>query len=85
MDNVKIGIQPHLSVFEDVYEAFRPQAIVVQCGGDCLAGDPIGRFNLSISGIARCVKSVLGKIFKGYACTPATVDKSTRLWPYPIS
>jgi len=48
-------------VFEDVYEAFRPQAIVVQCGGDCLAGDPIGRFNLSISGIARCVKSVLDK------------------------
>jgi len=48
-------------LFEDVFEAFRPLAVVVQCGGDCLAGDPIGRFNLSIGGMERCVRSVLDK------------------------
>ena len=50
-----------LRLFEDVFEAFCPQAVVVQCGGDCLAGDPIGRFNLSIGGVERCVRYVLGK------------------------
>uniref|UniRef100_A0A0G4F891 Histone deacetylase n=1 Tax=Chromera velia CCMP2878 TaxID=1169474 RepID=A0A0G4F891_9ALVE len=36
-------------------EKFRPEAIVLQCGADSLAGDRLGRFNLSIRGHAECL------------------------------
>lgn len=37
-------------------DVYRPTAIVVQCGGDSLAGDRLGCFNLSIQGHAECVR-----------------------------
>lgn len=37
-------------VFDAAVEAYRPEAIVLQCGGDSLAGDALGSFNLSSSG-----------------------------------
>jgi len=37
------------------WEVFQPEAIVMQCGGDWLSGDMLGRLNLSIDGHARCV------------------------------
>ena len=33
------------------------QAVVLQCGCDSVAGDKLGRFNLSIRGHARCVRA----------------------------
>jgi histone deacetylase 1/2 len=39
-------------------EWYRPNAIVLQCGSDSLAGDRIGPFNLSMKGHAECVKFV---------------------------
>lgn len=35
-----------------VVEVYRPNAIVLQCGADSLAGDRLGCFNLSLKGIA---------------------------------
>ncbi|KAF2494301.1 histone deacetylase RpdA [Lophium mytilinum] len=50
------------SVFEPVIKAimdyYRPDAVVLQCGGDSLSGDRLGCFNLSMKGHANCVKYV---------------------------
>ena len=50
------------SIFEpiisDVMEFYKPEAIVLQCGGDSLSGDRLGCFNLSINGHANCVHFV---------------------------
>ncbi|KAF2812878.1 uncharacterized protein BDZ99DRAFT_507084 [Mytilinidion resinicola] len=50
------------SVFEPVIRAimdyYRPDAVVLQCGGDSLSGDRLGCFNLSMKGHANCVKFV---------------------------
>jgi histone deacetylase HOS2 len=36
-------------------EKFRPEAIVLQCGADSLAGDRLGRFNVQVQGHGKCV------------------------------
>jgi len=46
-------------VFPSLVEAFKPDCIVVQCGGDSLAGDPLGGFNLTHESIASCVEDVI--------------------------
>lgn len=50
------------SIFEPVISAvmqyYRPEAVVLQCGGDSLSGDRLGCFNLSMKGHANCVKFV---------------------------
>lgn len=50
------------SIFEPVIKAimdyFKPEAVVLQCGGDSLSGDRLGCFNLSMRGHANCVKYV---------------------------
>lgn len=39
-------------VIRKILEMFRPEAIVLQCGADSLAGDRLGRFNMTIKGHA---------------------------------
>lgn len=39
-----------------VMEMYRPEAVVLQCGADSLAGDRLGVFNLSSKGHAACVE-----------------------------
>jgi acetoin utilization deacetylase AcuC-like enzyme len=50
------------SIFEPVIRAvmewYRPEAVVLQCGGDSLSGDRLGCFNLSMRGHANCVNFV---------------------------
>jgi len=50
------------SVFEPVIgavmEYYKPEAVVLQCGGDSLSGDRLGCFNLSMRGHANCVRFV---------------------------
>ncbi|KAL1965874.1 hypothetical protein VTN77DRAFT_5007 [Rasamsonia byssochlamydoides] len=50
------------SIFEPVIKAvmewYRPEAVVLQCGGDSLSGDRLGCFNLSMRGHANCVNFV---------------------------
>jgi len=45
-------------VIKSVMEYYRPEAIVLQCGGDSLSGDRLGCFNLSMQGHANCVSFV---------------------------
>ena len=45
---------------QPVRASFRPDAVVVQCGADGLAGDPCRLANLSSTGMARVVERVLG-------------------------
>ncbi|MCJ1235070.1 histone deacetylase [Varicellaria rhodocarpa] len=45
-------------VINSVMEHYRPEAVVLQCGGDSLSGDRLGCFNLSMSGHANCVNFV---------------------------
>ncbi|KAL1924549.1 uncharacterized protein VTP21DRAFT_4203 [Calcarisporiella thermophila] len=44
------------SVMEAVIDAFRPSAIVLQCGADSLGCDRLGCFNLSIRAHGECVR-----------------------------
>ncbi|CAH4027703.1 unnamed protein product [Pieris brassicae] len=48
-------------VFHKVYDSFKPEAIVVQCGADALAGDPMGGGGVTIKGYCTCVQNVLDK------------------------
>lgn len=41
-------------------QRFQPEAIVCQCGADGLAKDPLGTFNLTPSGYARCIAAIQG-------------------------
>ena len=45
-------------IIQKALQQFQPNAIVMQCGADSIAGDRIGRFNLSSAGHARCVALV---------------------------
>ncbi|KAH8693834.1 histone deacetylase RpdA/Rpd3 [Talaromyces proteolyticus] len=45
-------------VINSVMEWYRPEAVVLQCGGDSLSGDRLGCFNLSMKGHANCVAFV---------------------------
>lgn len=45
-------------VIKSVMEWYRPEAVVLQCGGDSLSGDRLGCFNLSMKGHANCVNFV---------------------------
>ncbi|PLN86267.1 histone deacetylase RpdA [Aspergillus taichungensis] len=45
-------------VIRSVMEYYRPEAVVLQCGGDSLSGDRLGCFNLSMRGHANCVNFV---------------------------
>lgn len=39
-----------LQVMDKIMETFRPEAVVLQCGADSVAGDRLGCFNLSLNG-----------------------------------
>mmetsp|Transcript_7974 Transcript_7974/g.24033 ORF Transcript_7974/g.24033 Transcript_7974/m.24033 type:complete len:405 (-) Transcript_7974:430-1644(-) len=41
-----------------IVEAYRPEAVVLQCGADSLAWDKLGAFNLTIGGHGKCVEYV---------------------------
>jgi len=86
--NSGIDDTTYLSIFRRVIgasvERFRPEAIVLQCGADSLAGDRIGCFNLTHEGHAACVEFV--KSFDvpvlvlgggGY-----TISNVSRCWAY---
>ena len=49
------------SLFPEICIKYKPDAIVVQCGADCLAQDPLGGFNLSLTGTTPCVRQILAQ------------------------
>ncbi|KAJ2080435.1 histone deacetylase [Coemansia sp. RSA 988] len=71
-------------VIEGIMEWYQPNAIVLQCGTDSLAGDKLGCFNLSMDGHAECVRFVKGFNLPtlvlgggGY-----TIRNVSRVWAY---
>lgn len=57
------------SVFKPVVKGvmnwYRPEAVMLQCGGDSLLGDRLGCFNLSMKGYANCLKFVKSCVILG--------------------
>ncbi|XP_045771115.1 histone deacetylase 8-like isoform X1 [Maniola jurtina] len=49
------------NVFTMVYSCFMPDAIVVQCGADALAHDPLGGAGLTLKGYCLCIQKILDK------------------------
>lgn len=47
-------------VMSKIVQKYQPQCIVVQCGADSIAGDPLGGFNLTPVALGRCLKLLLG-------------------------
>jgi len=43
---------------ENINEKYKPNVIVMQCGADCLSGDRLGCFNLSVAGHGACLKYI---------------------------
>jgi acetoin utilization deacetylase AcuC-like enzyme len=44
------------SIVGKVIEVYQPNCIVLQCGADCLSGDPLGGFNVDIQSMGKCVE-----------------------------
>lgn len=71
-------------VIKSIMDWYQPNAVVLQCGTDSLAGDKLGCFNLSMDGHAECVRYI--KDFNlptlvlgggGY-----TIRNVSRVWAY---
>ncbi|XP_038685256.1 histone deacetylase 6-like isoform X2 [Tripterygium wilfordii] len=43
-------------IIQKAMEIYQPDAVVLQCGADSLAGDRLGDFNLSVKGHADCLR-----------------------------
>lgn len=72
------------NVVDRVFERYRPEAIVLQCGADSVVGDRIGGFNLTIEGHGNAFLHVLNKKVPtvclgggGY-----TAENVSRCWTY---
>ncbi|KAG0251007.1 Histone deacetylase 8 [Mortierella polycephala] len=46
-------------MIEPLFKSFDPEAIVLQCGVDGMAGDPLGKWNLSLQSYVDCLKKVM--------------------------
>lgn len=75
------------SVISHIMQWYRPEAVILQCGADSLAGDRLGCFNLSMRGHSACVAYM--KTFQvpllvvgggGY-----TIRNVARAWTYETS
>lgn len=43
----------------EIVDLYKPDACVVQCGADSIAGDPLGGANLLPEDIGKCVEQIL--------------------------
>ncbi|KAJ2913642.1 hypothetical protein MD484_g6785, partial [Candolleomyces efflorescens] len=75
------------AVIEDTVTAFRPSAIVLQCGADSLGCDRLGAFNLSIAGHGECVDFVrrFGVPLLVLGGGGYTIKNVSRCWTYETS
>lgn len=64
---LKSGItdERYVKLFKEIVpkilEKYNPLCFVIQCGADCLPGDPIGGFNITSKGLGKCLKIILDK------------------------
>lgn len=49
-------------LFYKIIKKYQPHCIVVQCGADCLAGDPLGGFNMTPVGMGKCLRVILDEM-----------------------
>lgn len=54
-ESYKYIFQP---IIKGLMDWYKPQAVLLQCGGDSLTGDRLGCFNLTIKGHAECIRYV---------------------------
>ena len=47
-----------LQIMDAVFQRFRPEVVVLQCGADSLAFDKLGTYNTTLRGHGACVKYV---------------------------
>ena len=47
------------SLLPAIMSRYRPDCLVLQCGADCLVGDPLGGFNLTPTALSNCVRDLL--------------------------
>lgn len=70
-----------------IFQTYKPDVCVVQCGGDAIVGDPLGNTNLTPCDLGECIRTVLAwtvpKLFLGGGGynTPNT----SRYWTYLTS
>jgi histone deacetylase 1/2 len=74
-------------LISNIMDWYKPNAIVIQCGADSLAGDRLGCFNLTLKGHANCVEFV-----KSYNLPTLvlggggyTIKNVARCWAYETS
>ncbi|RDB26247.1 Histone deacetylase phd1 [Hypsizygus marmoreus] len=72
------------TVIDDTVTAFRPSAIVLQCGADSLGCDRLGAFNLSIAAHGECVNFVrkFGVPLLVVGGGGYTIKNVSRCWTY---
>lgn len=72
------------TVVQDTFDAFRPSAIVLQCGADSLGCDRLGAFNISIKGHGACVEFVkkLNVPLLVLGGGGYTINNVSRCWTY---
>lgn len=67
-----------------ILDTYRPDACVIQCGADVLAGDPLGGGNLLPSDLGKCVQTILDwnlpSIFLGGG--GYNIPNTARYWTY---
>lgn len=86
-----INDESYASVFQPVVrhlmEWYRPEAVLLQCGADSLAGDRLGRFNLSLKGHSDCVRFVksFGLPVIAMGGGGYTIRNVARAWTYETS
>ncbi|RZB41645.1 histone deacetylase 8-like, partial [Asbolus verrucosus] len=75
------------NIFPKIIDAFKPEALVVQCGADCLNGDEIGESNLTLDAVGYCVKKVLECEKPTLFCGGGgyNFSNTARLWAYLTS
>ena len=45
-------------IIDKIFERYKPEAVVLQCGADSLAHDRLGKFNLTLHGHSQCVRKL---------------------------
>lgn len=75
-------------IIPSIVRDFRPEALVVQCGADCLSKDPLGAFNLTTESITHCIQTLLNASTENKNKIPTlllggggyNISNSARLW-----
>ncbi len=76
-----------LRVANLIFETYKPDVCIVQCGGDAIVGDPLGNTNLTPIDLGKCVNTVLDwtipTIFLGGG--GYNIPNTSRYWTYLTS